>query len=719
MRTAKNMFQSKRDFEKYTSAQIGFETKRDDNAPVKRVELRAHTEMSAMDGDLVSARDLVERAAEWGHKAISITDSNVARAFPEAYRASMDKNIKIIFGADVELRKNGNNYVATLLATNLAGLKNLYKLVSLSRTEYFCDAPETAYVPVDVLVARRDGLLVGSGCFGGDVYDAIHRGDPEDNISEIAKFYDYLELDVTEDESANVVLARIGEILNRPVVATGNVHYLDPKDKAVHRVLREARGHGYSERGAWHFRTTEDMLAEVRFLGEDKAYEVVVTNSNLIADMIEEMPPIPEGFYLPTLDGADDEMVTICNTRAREIYGTDLPDHVKERLDYELNNILRNGYAVIYMIAQKLVKKSNEDGLMVGTRGSAGASLVAYLLGITGIDPLKYNIPFETFAGIDGNKVPDIDFNFSGDYQVEIQRYVEEVFGKDKVFRAGIVGTEVATLASGVTGVKKTTGQHPGGVFILPADKEIYDFTPIQYPENRKDSGVLTTHFEYHFLDDTLLKIDLFAHDSPTMIKMLEDLTGVDARTVPFDDEKTLNMLATADTLGIPDFGDTPVRNMIKTIEPKTFDDFVKISGLSHGTGVWRDNAENLIKAGTAAVSEVIALRDEIMVYVMGKGICRETAFHIMESVRKGRGLSDEYEKMLSKSGVPEWYIESCDKIEYLFPKAHAVAYAMMFFRVAWFKAHHPEAFYKAYFKTKNRFENMGFMVMDAEETQR
>ena len=734
--------QGKEDFCKYFNAKTYQTPKRTDNAPIKRVELHAHTKMSAMDG-MISARDLVERAAEWGHKAIAITDHTaVTQAFPEAYRASRDKNIKIIYGSDFLVNDDGVNFCVNLLAKNTTGLKNLYKIVSLANTEYYSDERRIPDVPIDVVLANREGLLIGSSLFGCDVYAAIRRGDSAEQIADIATFYDFIEVDLQDDESINTIAAQIGQFLNKPVVAVGNTRILEHKDKAAHRILYEIEGLPYREYQAknWHFMTTEEMLHRLAYLGEDKAYDVVVTNSNLIADMIEEIPPVPKGFFLPTLDGAEEEMVQICNTSAKELYGNILPDNMKKRLDYEFNSILENGYAVIYMIAQRLVKKSNDDGYMVGSRGSVGASFVAYLLGITEIDPLIYNIPFEVFAGLDGDKMPDIDLNFSGDYQAIIQKYVGELFGKDKVFRAGTISTtgervamgmvlryfedkgitpapfEVEALASDLIGIKRTTGQHPGGLMIIPADKEIYDFTPVQYPGNKKDSGVVTTHFEYSSLDNTLLKFDLLGHDSPTLIKKLEDLTGVDVRAIPLDDEKTLDMLINTDALGVPEFSADFVRNMITTANPKTFNDFVKISGLSHGTDVWCDNAENLIKNGIASISEVIALRDEIMVYLMDKGICRETAFYIMENIRKGRGLSDEHEDIMSKSGVPEWYIESCNKIRYMFPKAHAVAYTIMAFRIAWFKAHHPEAFYSVAMEIKDDLGIKDYDISDVKK---
>ena len=702
----------------YMNAKM-YSPKRVDDALIKRVELHTHTKMSDQQVGITPVVDLIERAAEWGHKAMAITDWESVQAFPEAYKASKDKSIKVIYGAEVKVRKDGIAYFSTLLAKNLAGLKNLYKLISLSHTEYLCEKTKMPEVPMDVIMTHREGLFIGSGLLDSEVYEEIQHGASEEQVCKIAIFYDYIELCPANDESTNIIAARIGEVLNKPVVAVGNTRLLEPYDKAAHRILYEIEGYPYREYQAkdWHFMTTEEMLHRLAYLGEEKAYEAVVTNTNLIADMIEEFPPIPEEFFLPTLDSADDEMVKLCNTRTKEIFGDILPDSVKERLDYELSSILENGYAVIYIIAQKLVKKSNDAGYIVGSRGSVGASLVAYLLGITEIDPLKYDIPFETFAGIDGDRMPDIDLNFSGDYQEEIHKYVEELFGKDKVFRAGTISTicersatgivlkyfanrgitptpfEIEALVSDITGIKRTTGQHTGGVIIIPTDNEIYDFTPTQYPGNKKEDHVLVTHFEYYYLGNTLYKFDLLGHDDPTMIKKLEELTGVDARSIPFNDEKTLDMLISADTLGVPEFGTDFVRNIIKSVKPKTFDDFVKISGLSHGTDVWCDNAENLIASGTATISEVIALRDEIMVYLMEKGICLETAFEIMENVRNGSVLSDEHEDIMLKSGVPEWYTESCNKIAYLFPKAHAVAYTIMAFRIAWFKAHYPELF--------------------------
>ncbi|MCL2153649.1 MAG: PHP domain-containing protein [Oscillospiraceae bacterium] len=692
-----------------------------DNAPVKRVELHAHTKMSAMDG-IVSAKDLVKRASEWGHEAIAITDSYVVQAFPEAYMTSREINIKIIYGVVVKIQEDGNACAATLLAKDLLGLKNLYKLISLLHTKYFCEKTKTPYLPMDVIATHRGGLLIGSGCSGSSVYEAIHRNESENTILDDAKFYDYLELDATEDESINTYIVKIGELLDKPVVAVGNVHYLNPKDKAAHRMLHISQGHEHFDDSAkWHFSTTEDMLTEVEYLGDAKAFEVVITNTNLIAKMIERMPPIPEGFFPPSLDGADDEIVAVCNTRVREVYGETLPDNIRERLDYELGSILNNGYSSIYMAAQRLVRKSNEVGYVVGSRGSVGASLVAYLLGITDVDPLKHDMLFETYAGIDGDRVPKISLNFSNSIIAEINQSVEDVFGKDKVFRAGTIDIlrerlakgvvagffsdngitptsfEAESLVSAILGVKKTTGQHPGGLIILPADKDIYDFTPTQYPANDKNRSFLTTHFEYHTLENNLFKIDLLGHGSPTMIKKLEDLTCVDAKTIPIDDEKTLDLLKSTDALCIPDFGDEFARDIIITANPKTFDDYVKIFGLTHGMGAWCDNAANLIVNGIATISEVIAVCDDVMLFLLSKGIRRDTAFVIMENVRTGKGLTVEHMDILLESGVPEWYIESCNRIQYLLPKAHAAAYTMMSFHIAWFKTHHPEAFDKAY----------------------
>ncbi len=772
-----------------------------DTAERKRAELHLHTKMSALDG-LTGVTEVVKTAIAWGHPAIAITDHGVVQAFPEAYDAAKGKNIRLIYGLEGYLFDDAIDYggakVPTyhviILAKNQAGLANLYRLVTLAHLQYYHRVPR---IPKSELRKLREGLLVGTACEAGELFRALLQHQPEEKIEEIAAFYDYLEIQPLGNnhfmldngtfsserdlQQLNEYIYQLGQKLHKPVVATCDVHFLDPEDEVYRRILMAGKGFTDADKQApLYFRTTEEMLAEFTYLGESVAEEVVIDNPLKIAAMIEEIKPIPDELYPPVIPGAEEEIIELTNTKAHELYGDPLPEIVQKRVDKELNSIITNGFAVLYWIAHKLVKKSNEDGYLVGSRGSVGSSLVAHFCGITEVNPLQphyrcpackyiefinggfngsgvdledkvcpecgaqlvkngHNIPFEVFLGFKGDKVPDIDLNFSGEYQPRAHKYTEVLFGHDNVFRAGTIATvasktaygfvknyfeekkqyisqaELTRLIDGCTGVKRTTGQHPGGVMVLPKGQDIHLFTPLQHPADDVHSDIITTHFDYHSISSRLVKLDILGHDDPTVIKILEDLTGMDSRTIPLDEPKVLSLFTGTEalgispeelgisvgTLGIPEFGTKFVRQMLEDTKPETFSDLVRISGFSHGTDVWLNNAQTLIKSGTAKTSEVISARDDIMTYLLHKGLEPGVAFKIMEDVRKGKGVKPDFIAAMKEKEVPDWYIESCQKIKYMFPKAHAVAYVMMAFRIAYFKIYHPAAFYASYFTAR------------------
>ncbi len=768
---------------------------RRDEAPKKRVELHLHTKMSAMDGT-VEVRDVIQLAADWGHKAIAITDHGVVQAFPEAYYAGKQAGIKILYGMEGYLvdgdDPKGPSYHVVLLAKNQQGLCNLYKLVSLSHLEFFYRRPR---LPRRLIEEYREGLIIGSACEAGELYQAFLQGADRERLAEIAGFYDYLEIQPLGNnaflvgdrvqsqadlERINREIVALGKRLGKPVAATCDVHYLHPWDEVYRRILMAGQGYEDAERQApLFFRTTEEMLAEFAYLGQEAAEEAVIHGPNRIAEMVEDLRPVPSGLHAPTIEGAEEQIIEMTYANARELYGDPLPPLIKERVEKELNAIVGNGFAVLYLIAHKLVKKSLSDGYLVGSRGSVGSSLVATLCGVTEVNPLPphyvcpqcrqvefitdgsvqagvdlpdrrcqcgmpyqklgFDIPFEVFMGFHGEKVPDIDLNFSGEYQACVHRYTEELFGKEHVFRAGTIGTlaektsygfvcqyleskgltartaEINRLVRGCTGVRRTTGQHPGGMIVVPQGRDINEFSPVQYPANDAGSGTITTHFDYNAISDNLVKLDILGHDDPTMLRMLEDMTGVPVLDIPLDDPDTMSIFSsvkalgiepddlgtTVGTLGVPEFGTRFVRQMLEETRPASFGELVRISGFSHGTNVWTNNAQDLIKNGIADLSQAIATRDDIMNYLIQEGMEPETAFSIMERVRKGRGLRPEDVQAMETIGVPQWYIDSCRKISYLFPKAHAVAYVTMAFRIAYFKVHHPLAYYAAYFSVR------------------
>lgn len=712
------------------------------------------------------------------------------------------EKVNALGDSNPDIVKRLPTYHAIILAKNNTGRVNLYKLISESHLTYYAKRPR---IPKSLLLAHREGLILGSACEAGELYRALLDDRSDADIARIVNFYDYLEIQPTgnnkfmineekirninsiEDiQDVNKRIVALGEQYNKPVVATCDVHFLDPGDEVYRRIIMAGKGFKDSdEQAPLYLRTTEEMLEEFQYLGSDKAEEVVITNTNLIADQIETISPVRPDKCPPVIADSDKTLTEICYNKAHEMYGEKLPPIVEQRLEKELNSIIKNGFAVMYIIAQKLVWKSVEDGYLVGSRGSVGSSFVANMAGITEVnalsphyycmkchyndfdspdvkaytgkagcdmpdkycpvcgEPLKkdgFDIPFETFLGFKGDKEPDIDLNFSGEYQSKAHKYTEVIFGAGQTFRAGTIGTladktafgyvknyyeergskkrtcEINRIVAGCTGIRRSTGQHPGGIIVLPLGEEINSFTPVQHPANDMTTDTVTTHFDYHSIDHNLLKLDILGHDDPTMIRMLQDLTGIDPTKIPLDDPQVMSLFQNTNALGvtpeeidgcplgalgIPEFGTEFAMQMLLDTHPTSFSDLVRIAGLAHGTDVWLGNAQTLIKEGKATISTAICTRDDIMLYLIEMGVESSLAFTIMESVRKGKGLKPEMEEAMLAANVPDWYIWSCKKIKYMFPKAHAAAYVMMAWRIAYCKVNYPLAYYAAFFSIR------------------
>ena len=710
-------------------------------------------------------------------------------------------------------KEKNKRYHIVFLVKDAQGLENLYRLVTYSHLNHYQRRPT---IPRSLLCLHREGLFVGSACSSGELYDQVLNGLPHEDLIKTAEFYDYLEIqpignneyllreEIVENEEIlrdhNRKILALADELGKVCVATSDAHFADPEDAIYRTMLLAAQKYpDADDQPPIYMKTTDEMLAEFAYLGEERAYEVVVKNTNAIADECTMMRPFPKETCQPLLEGAEEELTGSCYEKAREIYGDPLPDVVQERLNRELNAITKYGFSVLYVIARKLVLKSNADGYLVGSRGSVGSSVAAYFSGITEVNALQphyvcpqcqhsdfdvdltkyicgcdlpdqacpqcgtpyrkdgYNIPFETFLGFEGDKVPDIDLNFSGDYQPVAHKYTEVLFGKGYVFRAGTISgvqektaygyvkkyceerevqkrrAEMERLASGCCGVKRTTGQHPGGIVVVPRDRSVFEFTPLQHPADKEAAGSITTHFDFNSMHDTLVKLDILGHDDPTMIRMLQDLTGIDPQTIALDDPDTMSLFSSVEALrvdpkelgsevgtyGVPEFGTSFVRRMLVETKPKTMEELVRISGLSHGTDVWTNNAQDLVKAGVTTLSEAICTRDDIMTYLIMCGLDKKESFEIMEKVRKGKGLTPEMEQNMRKCNVPAWYIDSCKKIKYMFPRAHAAAYVMMAFRIAYCKVHYPTAYYATYFSVRADAFDIQYILGGAQKVRR
>lgn len=792
-----------------------------DNAEVKRVELHCHTKMSKMDA-LTPMEDLVKKAIKWGHKALAITDHGVVQAFPFCYDAAEGSDLKLIFGmegylisdsgvegTDIEptdsiKKKKGSKTQLDhiiILAKNETGLRNLYKLVTLSHLKYYNARPSRPSLPRAVIEEYRDGLILGSACEAGELYRAVRAGKSEEELLKIASFYDYLEIQplgnnmymVRENKCTvedlkvyNRKIYDLGKKLGKMTVATCDVHFLNPEDSKYRTILQGVQNYkDADEQPPLYYRTTEEMLAEFDYLGRDIAYEVCVTNPNKVADMVDKIKPVPDRdqLYSPSIPGAVEALPKMVYDKAHEWYGEELPQIVADRIKTELDSIINNGFAILYYIAHKLVRKSLDDGYLVGSRGSVGSSLVATLIDITEVNPLAphyrcpkcrysefftnneyasgfdlpekncphcgtpmwrdgHNIPFAVFLGFHGDKVPDIDLNFSGEYQPVAHKYTEELFGRDNVCRAGTISTVasktafgyvrkyyeekgltkhpayMAGLVEGIAGLKRTTGQHPGGIMVVPRNMDIHYITPMNHPADERDSITVTTHFDYHSINDRLVKLDILGHDDPTVIKLLEEFTHIKPTKIPIGDEATMSIFRNTEALGvtpeqinssvgtygIPEFGTRFVRQMVEDVQPKNFGQIVRVSGYSHGTDVWLNNAQDLIKEGKPP-EDTIATRDDVMTNLIAMGVEPSLAFKTMEYVRKGKAAKNGLEpKMLDAmhaAKVPDWFINSCQTVKYLFPKAHAIAYVLMAYRIAYCKVHYPKAFYAAYFSVR------------------
>lgn len=822
------------------SIETVLKTEKEDDAEEKRVELHLHTSLSEMDG-ISSPKAIINRAIKWGHKAIAVTDHGVVQALPEAYNTAKGK-IKLILGMEgylvddekypdfmnLKLKQFKRHHIILLVKEDTSldesipkeerkyGRKNLYELISSSNIKTFKSRP---LIPKSMLAQKRDGLIIGSACEQGEVYQAILNKLPEEEIEKIASFYDYLEIqpngnnafmirstkelhqDVNSEEdliNINKKIIALADKQGKLVVATGDVHFLDEKDAKFRAIIMASKGFEDADNQApLYFKTTNEMLEDFAWAG-DRAKEFVIDNPNKIADMVmDNIPPIPPGTFQPHIDGANEELTEKCWARAKELYGDPVPEIVSDRLQRELDSIIGHGFGVLYVIAKRLVEESERNGYLVGSRGSVGSSLAAHMGGISEVNPLpphyyckkcKYSefftmgeygsgfdlppktcpncgkplkrdgheIPFETFLGFDGDKEPDIDLNFSGEYQSRSHRYTEELFGKEYVFKAGTISTlaektargsvmeyiykrgltgntpkaEIRRLIDGCTGIKKTTSQHPGGMVVVPDKYTVEDFTPIQYPSNDASKGTYTTHFDFkNSLHDTLLKLDELGHDNPTLYKYLEDSTGIPVMDVDLSDPKLYQLITSTEpigvspedidcntgTLAIPEMGTPFVIGMLEAAKPKTFADLLQISGLSHGTDVWLGNAQELIQKGTCTISDVIGCRDDIMTHLIhvaedyekrtGKEspLKKIDCFKIMEYTRKGKAPKElpPYEDAMKTIGVEQWYIDSCYKIKYMFPKAHAAAYVIAALRLAWYKIYYPINFYSAFFTVR------------------